>query len=128
MESSSNQKGEYKELLDWLIKNKDTSHRIHKSGINRYKNLDKWWFVLKKGKESYLEFRDRLIKYSQLGFQIPDLDEDKDYQLISEPRMYFELFTCRNCHNTLDLSNDLERAWTMKHFHNAVFIPQTEEI
>jgi hypothetical protein len=87
--------------------------------------LDKWWFVIKKGNESYESFREKLNKYYQDGFQIPDFEIDKDLQLISEPIDLKEhsgdILTCRSCSNILDLSNDLERARAVKQFHNVRF-------
>ena len=114
---------EYERILDWFMTNKDTSERIHKSGKNK---MDKWWFVIKKGNDSYESFREKLNKYYQVGFQIPDFEKDKDLQLISEPidfkKHSGDILTCRGCGNILDLSSDLERARAVKQFHNVKFV------
>jgi hypothetical protein len=123
MESNEMNFTEYERILDWFITNKDISERIHKSGKNK---LDKWWFVIKKGNDSYESFREKLNKYYQLGFQIPDFEKDKDLQLISEPidfkKHNGDILTCRSCGNILDLSSDLERARAVKQFHNVKFV------
>lgn len=123
MESNEMNITEYERILDWFMTNKDTSERIHKSGKNK---LDKWWFVIKKGNDSYETFREKLNKYYKVGFQIPDFEKDKDLQLISEPidfkKHSGDILTCRSCGNILDLSSDLERARAVKQFHNVKFI------
>lgn len=128
MESNEMNVTEYERILNWFIANKDTSERIHKSGKNK---LDKWWFVIKRGNESYEAFREKLKKYYDVGFQIPDFDKDKDLQLISEPidfkKHSADILTCKNCGNTLDLSNDLEKARAVKQFHNIKFARETAE-
>lgn len=122
MESKDMNVTEYERILKWFMDNKDTSERIHKSGKNK---LDKWWFVIKRGNESYEAFRKKLKKYFEVGFQIPDYDKDKDLQLISEPidfkKHSGDILTCKNCGNTIDLSNDLEKARAVKQFHNIKF-------
>lgn len=128
MESNEMNVTEYERILNWFMANKDTSERIHKSGKNK---LGKWWFVIKRGNESYETFREKLKKYYEVGFQIPDFDKDKDLQLISEPidfkKHSGDILTCKNCGNTLDLSNDLEKARAVKQFHNIKFARETAE-
>jgi hypothetical protein len=67
-----------------------------------------------------------------LGFQIPNIEENRDIQLISEPNDFkkhnSEILTCKVCDNILDLSNDLERAATVKTFHNVRYVKQTTQI
>lgn len=119
---------EYNRILNWFIENKDKSNRIHKSGKN---TRDKWWFTIRRGNDSMEEFRKKLNKYHQLGFQIPDFENDKDLQLISEPidfkKHSKDILTCKTCGNILDLSNDLEKARTVKKFHNVRFIAEIVE-
>jgi hypothetical protein len=119
---------EYNRILNWFIENKDKSDRIHKSGKNK---RDKWWFTIRRGNDSMEEFRKKLTKYHQLGFQIPDFENDKDLQLISEPidfkRHSKDILSCKTCGNILDLSNDLEKAWAVKKFHKVRFVAETVE-
>ncbi|MBK6642414.1 MAG: hypothetical protein IPG39_14910 [Bacteroidetes bacterium] len=86
---------------------------------------DKWWFTIRRGNDKMEEFRKKLTKYHQLGFQIPDFESDKDLQLISEPNDYKnhckDILNCKSCGNILDLSNDLEKARAVKKFHNVKF-------
>ena len=128
MESNEMNVTEYERILDWFMTNKDTSERIHKSGKNK---LDKWWFVIKRGNDSYESFREKLNKYYQVGFQIPDFDKEKDLQLIAEPidfkKHSGDILTCKSCGNILDLSSDLERARAVKQFHNVKFVKETVE-
>ena len=123
MDFNRNNTADYQRVLDWFITNKDESNRIHKSGKNKF---DKWWFVIKRGKESLEAFREKLNKYFQLGFQIPDFGIDKDLQLISEPidlkRQNEDVLICKECGNILDLSSDAERANAVKKFHNVKFL------
>lgn len=122
MESTEKNIEEYERILEWFITNKDISNRIHKSGKNKF---DKWWFVIKRGKESLEAFREKLNKYYQLGFQIPDHGIDKDLQLISEPidlkKHNEDILVCKECGNILDLSRDPERTRAIKQFHNVKF-------
>jgi hypothetical protein len=128
MESSEFNEEEYNKILNQFISIRNTSSRISRSGKNKF---GKWWFLIKRENEEYEVFRQKLNKYYQLGFQIPDLHQDKELQLISEPLDYqqhrSEILNCKFCNNTLDLSNDLEKAWTIKHFHNVRFVRQTNE-
>lgn len=122
METNEMNIQEYQRVLDWFIANEATSERIHNRGKNKF---GKWWFVIKRGKDNYETFKQKLNKYYQLGFQIPDLQKEKDLQLISEPidfkKHSGDILTCKSCGNILDLSSDLERARAIKHFHNVRF-------
>lgn len=128
MEANETNIEEYNRILNWFIENKDKSGRIHKSGKNK---RDKWWFTIRRGNDSMEEFKKKLTKYHQLGFQIPDFENDKDLQLISEPidfkRHSKDVLTCKTCGNILDLSNDLEKARAVKKFHNFRFVADTVE-
>lgn len=128
METNETNIEEYNRILNWFIENKDKSERIHKSGKNK---RDKWWFTIRRGNDSMEEFKKKLTKYHQLGFQIPDFENDKDLQLISEPidfkRHNKDVLTCKTCGNILDLSNDLEKARAVKKFHNVRFVAETVE-
>jgi len=122
MESNEIDITEYERFLNWFIANKDTSDRIFKSGKNKF---NKWWFVIKRGNENYEAFKEKLKKYYKIGFQIPDFDKDKDLQLISEPidfkKHNDEILICKNCDNTIALSNDNEKARAIKQFHYIKF-------
>lgn len=128
MESNETNIEEYQRILNWFITNKDSSERIFKNGKNKFHN---WWFLIKRGKENRENFKKRLNKYFQVGFQIPDLDQDKDLQLISEPKDFKkhsgEIFTCKSCGHTLDLSNNIEKSRAIMRFHNVKFAERTIE-
>ena len=123
METTEMNFEEYQRILSWFKTNKDISERIHKSGKNKF---DKWWFVIKKGNDSYETFKEKLNKYHQIGFQIPDFNQKKDLQLISEPidfkKHRNDILTCKSCGNILNLRNDPERARVIKVFHNVKFV------
>jgi len=125
MESNEANKEEYERILNWFVLNKDKSKRIHKSGKTK---KDKWWFTINRGNDSIQEFRKKLTKYHQVGFQIPDIEEDKNFQLIFEPidfkKHSKDILTCKNCGCILDLSNDLAKARAIKKFHKVKFVPQ----
>lgn len=128
MEANEANIDEYNRILNWFVTNKDKSERIHKSRKNE---KDKWWFTIRRGNDSMEEFRKKLTKYHQLGFKIPDFENDKDLQLISEPidfkKHSKDILTCKTCGNILDLSNDLEKARAVKKFHNVRFVAETVE-
>lgn len=128
MESNEMNIEEYERILNWFVTNKDKSKRIYKSGKNK---KDKWWFTIRRDNDPMEEFRKKLTKYRQVGFQIPDFEKDKDLQLISEPidfkRHSKDILTCKTCGNILDLSNDLEKARAVKNFHNVRFVKETVE-
>jgi len=128
MEANETNIEEYNRILNWFIENKDKSDRIHKSGKTK---KDKWWFTIRRGNDTMEEFKKKLTKYHQLGFQIPDFENDKDLQLISEPidfkKHSKDILTCKTCGNILDLSNDLEKARAVKKFHNVRFVAEPLE-
>ena len=119
----------FQKVLNWLITNKENSKHIIKSGVNKN---NKNWFRFAKADLSSVEYNSKLHSLLSLGFQIPNIEENRDIQLISEPNDFkkrnSEILTCKVCSNILDLSSDLERAATVKNFHNVRYVKQTIEI
>lgn len=113
---------EYNKVLKWFITNKDTSEHILKSGTNK---KGKWWFTIGRGRDSMEKFKQNLIKFQKLGFQIPDIENDKNIQLISEPidlkKHTNDILSCSYCDNILDLTNDAEKSRAVKKFHYVSF-------
>jgi len=129
MESNEIDNEKFQKALNWLVNNKENSRHIVKSGLTKN---NKNWFRFAKAELSTEDYRLKLHSLLSLGFQIPNIDENRDVQLISEPNDFkkhnSEILTCKVCDNILDLSNDLERASTMKTFHNVRYVKQTKEI
>lgn len=122
MISNTPNSAEYQRILNWFIENKDNKNHIHKSGKNRN---NRWWFLIKRGTRSYEDFRQKLTKYAEIGFHIPDYEIDKDFQLISEPIHHLahtnHLFICSSCGNTLNLLSDPEKAAAIKKYNTIIF-------
>lgn len=111
----------YQKSLDWLIRNANKPNTvIIKTGKTKQ---NKHWFRYKKLDDvSQEEYCGKLKNLLKLGFHIPDYDEKKDVHLISEPahldRRNSDILTCGHCNHILDISNDLERQYAIKKFHN----------
>jgi cold shock CspA family protein len=114
----------YKDALKWFIENKDKSRYIINSGIYKTKH----WFVFAKSDLSREDYLLRLNNLSRLGFRIPDFEEDKNIQLISEPNdiknSEKDILICSVCDNTLILTNEIERTTAIKSFHNVLFVKE----
>ena len=122
METNSTDIFEFERILNWFIDNKEKSERVSKFGKNKF---GKWWFLLKKGNYSYEQFKEKLNKYYQIGFQIPDFGKNKEFQLISEPidfkKHSGDILICKTCGHTIDLTSDPEKARAIKTFHKVKF-------
>jgi hypothetical protein len=129
MSSNEIDNEKFQKALNWLIRNKMNSIYILSSGVTKN---NKNWFRFAKANLTSEEYNSKLRNLLSLGFQIPNIDENKDVQLISEPNDLIkhnsEILTCKVCDNILDISNDLERAATFKTFHNILYDKQTKEI
>lgn len=113
----------YNRLLDWFKSQRGIQHSIvHKSGQNK----GRWWFTIKKREGlTYEDYRGILTKILKIGFQVPDIETDKYFQLIHEPinieKRKEEILTCTSCGHFLDLTIDLEKASAIKNFHFVKF-------
>ena len=72
--------------------------------------------------QSIEEYRSKLVYYLSLGFNVPNIKEERRFnQLISEPYNFEEkssdILKCDTCNHVLDLSSDRERSFTIKKFH-----------
>lgn len=112
----------YATILEWFIKNKEVSKSIRKSGQNK---SGKWWFLLGRGKYTISEFKDKLVSYKNCGFYVPDLEEEKDLQLIvegSSAKISFEgakNLKCTSCSHVIRLRNEIDKFNIMKKYHKA---------
>ncbi len=124
MESKDINSKEYENVLNWFITNKDSSNHIINSGILNGKH----WFRFAKQNLSNEDFKFRLKNLIKLGFNIPDISDDKSIQFISEPKdiknRMGEIFICSSCDNILDISTDIERATAIKSFHHVRFVKE----
>lgn len=112
----------FNNVLRWFVENKDKSPYIKKSGktIN-----NKNWFMFARHDQQQEEYNSKLKYYLSLGFQIPNIDENRSFQLISEPNNYENhnsgILSCNFCSNILDLANDTEQASAIRYFYKAYF-------
>ncbi|RNI26916.1 cold-shock protein [Rufibacter latericius] len=110
----------YATRLEWFIQNREVSKSIRKSGQN---NSGKWWFLLERGKYTYDEFKEKLASYSSCGFYIPDLDKEKDLQLLVEgstAKLGYEgarNLKCTSCSHEISLSKEIDKFNVMKKYH-----------
>ena len=114
---------EFNKALDWFVKNKNNSKYITKSGISKN---NKNWFLFAKADMPIEKYNSKLNNLLVLGFSIPNIDENRIVQLISEPidfkKHNSEILVCKNCKNTLDLSIDREKSIAIKYFHNVRYV------
>lgn len=112
---------EFNRILDWFVKNKDTSKHIVKYGKNKF---EKWWFRLKAKDGDGETFFKRLLHYKRVGFNVPELVEGNMFQMISEPINFGEIkvneLECGNCGNRIDMNEFPEKKLIMKGYHERV--------
>ena len=129
MESNKVNAEQYQKTLDWFVRNKEKSEHIIKSGVTKNNKI---WFLFAKNELSSEDYNSKLINLLSQGFQIPNIIEDRDVQLISEPndinRRNSDILICKHCKNIIDLSSDRERAETFKSFHNVRYAKQAVEV
>ncbi len=124
MNTNKFNEAEYHEILNWFIQNKDNKEHIIKSGK---RNDDKWWFLLKRGNLTQEKFKRKIFKLLNLGFRIPDFQEEKDVYLIPERnnnvKWNSKILICSNpdCANIIDLTKDFEKAFAIERFHSYHF-------
>ncbi|MBP6234870.1 MAG: hypothetical protein KA270_00970 [Saprospiraceae bacterium] len=108
----------YEEILTWLENNKDNREYIRKYGLN---NSGKKYFVLSRGKYGESDFKNILNGYHALGFNIPDLSQDKPFQLVSEPfkvpSQPRNIWKCSTCNHSVDFDDDKEQKQIFMKYH-----------
>lgn len=112
---------EFNKYLEWFIKNKEKSSQIVKSGQNKF---GKWWFRLKAKDGDLSGFHKKILQYKKAGFNVPELNEGNEYQLISEPINLIDKKTnhlhCLNCGNQIDLNEFPEKRVIMRGYHEKI--------
>ena len=123
MESNQLNIDEHKRVLDWFIKNRENGYFFDKWG---QKNNGKYWFRFKNAYNlSWENFRLKLQGLMDIGFDVPNIDEKRSIQLVSEPNKLIPrnkiILACKKCETTFDLSTDPEKAAAIRYFHkNAI--------
>lgn len=120
-------KNEYNRVLNWFIQNKDSSSWIIRHG----KRKDgKFWFILKApiwDHEEFKTFKNKLLKYLSIGFNVPDINEDKDSYLIGERfdnqnSSSTRILGCPDCGEIIDFKdNNWDKFRVMRHYHKQAF-------
>ena len=111
---------EYLIALNWFIEKRYNQEYIANSG---QRENGKWWFRFRQNTLSYEQFRSKLIHLMNIGFWVPDFNEQNNIYYISESdfrrQINLSIFNCtnENCNNVIDLRNDLERKIVMEKFH-----------
>jgi len=112
---------EFTRILDWLVKNRETSKQIVKFGKNK---LGKWWFRLKAKDGDLDTFYKKLLQYKRVGFNVPEAAEGNEFQMISEPIIFGEIkvneLECGKCGNRIDMNPFPEKRSIMKGYHDKV--------
>lgn len=112
MQINPERRQEYVKTLNWFIANKESNKHISKFGQN-----PKWWFLFKRGDMDWESFNQRMWKLNSMGFQIPNIDEGRDSQLIGEGQPPFEL-TCTNSEcGKIELVEDSQRLSAIRYWH-----------
>lgn len=123
MKAQGYNKEEYEKALKWLIANRNTSRSIIKSGV-RPKD-GRYWFILKGPdyfSEGYEAFKIKLKKLMSIGFNIPDLNIEKEDYLVGEAfddinKSKVRQFVCPSCEFSLDMIDDFEKFTSMRKYH-----------
>lgn len=114
---------EFKRILDWFVKNKESSAQIVKFGKNKF---GKWWFRLKAKDGNIDAFFEKLQLYKRIGFNVPKLEEGNEFQLVSEPINFSDKkvneLECKHCGNKIDLNEFPEKRSVMKGYHEKVIL------
>ncbi|GAB3949955.1 hypothetical protein GCM10028805_27200 [Spirosoma harenae] len=124
MQTDTFDEAEYSKALNWFIAQAQlkTSKFVISSGQNK---AGKWWFRFSRGELSQSEFKKKLFKLERLGFNIPNIAEERLVQLVAEPykvrRQGSEILFCETCNTKVDLSEDFERTAAIKYFHSTYF-------
>lgn len=112
---------DFKRILDWFVKNKESSNQIVKFGKNKF---GKWWFRLKAKDGNIDAFFEKLQLYRRIGFNVPKLEEGNEFQLVSEPIHFSDKkvneLECKHCGNKIDLNEFPEKRSIMKGYHEKV--------
>jgi|GEM_PF-742453 len=112
---------EYNRFLKWFIEHKNSSTLIVKHGENKF---EKWWFRLKAKDGDVQSFYEKLLKYKRVGFNVPNLVEGNEYQMIAEPIKFgkerINELECENCGHTVDFNEFHEKRAIMKGYHEHV--------
>lgn len=112
---------EFKRILDWFVKNKESSNQIVKYGKNKF---GKWWFRLRAKDGNLDAFIEKIQLYRRIGFNVPELEEGKEFQLVSEPINFSDKkineLECNQCGNKIDLNEFPEKRYVMKGYHEKV--------
>jgi cold shock CspA family protein len=120
--------GDYQRVLDWFIKNRITSGFIQNSGQRKD---GKYWFLVQApvwDAEKLKEFKKKLYKYAAIGFNVPDIRQEKDSYLVAEPYHVSpagttRVLTCPNGDYQVELLTDYERYFAMSKYHTQVHLP-----
>jgi hypothetical protein len=126
MESSKTNQNEYEEVLTWFINEseKEKSKYIANSGISRN---GKRWFIFSREDLTTEAYRNKLTRLEQIGFEIPNIHRQINKQLVAESNEpNSQLFACKVCEITLDLSSDFEKARIIKSYHNELLKKEVE--
>lgn len=108
---------QYTKIFNWFESNK-TSHRIiGKSGINK---LNKNWWMLKKNNWSTEEFEEKLKNLNKIGFEIPQISEEKEQYLVSGYKDINKSLglTCSSCSFEIDFNANKDRAYSILKYHD----------
>src|SRR5690606_17802657 len=112
---------EYPRILSWFVANKESSQYIEKFGKNKF---GKWWFKLRAKNGDLHGFFQKLLKYKRIGFNVPDLAEGNQYQMVAEPINFSSIklneLECQNCGNRIDLDEFAEKRYIMKGYYEKV--------
>jgi cold shock CspA family protein len=119
---------DYKRVLAWFIKNRASSNFIQNSGQRKD---GKYWFVVQApvwDTDKLKEFKKKLYKYSAIGFNVPDIHEEKDSYLVAEPFRdspagTTRVLSCPNGDYQLEVMSDYDRYFAMSKYHINVQLP-----
>lgn len=125
MKGSGYQEEDYKRILDWFITNKNSSEYIVNSGTRKD---GKYWFIIRPENdedETLKQFKNKLLRYMSIGFNVPDINEVRDTYLIGEAFAAHSedatrMLTCPACEFYIDLREDFEKYLSMSNYHTSL--------
>lgn len=119
-------KEKYLKALLWLNENKENSNIISKYGP--IKDGGKWFLLKSSFFKSKKEFKQKLANLRSFGFEVPNIDKDRDMQLVGTNFKGINNFKCSRCGHTLNLielvhskeASNREKLLALKKYHKSI--------
>jgi len=128
MNNESSNAEDYRRVLDWFIGHRHTSSFIVSSG---QRTDGKYWFKVQApvwDQERLKSFKKKLYKYVAIGFNVPDIKQEKDNYLVAEPfhaplSSVTRVLSCPSCEHQINLVSVFDHYLAIKKYHTHIDMP-----